>query len=152
MAEPTFADFHDLVLEVEWVPESGTFARICAIEGVTVSRSKQIDESEVPADCDDESLPYNVRRNTRSRSWSISGTGFWAQENHGNLLDWFNGVPAEKLNVRIFHAKAAVGTPEYEEGVAILSELSNERSKGPQVSADITIQVDGVLTSVDKVA
>lgn len=152
MPEPTFAEFHQLALEIEWVPGSGTFARVCAMDGITVNRTKQIDENEVPADCDDESLPHNVRRNTRSRSWSISGTGFWSQQNHGNLLDWFNGVPAEKLNVRIFHANAAVGTPEYEEGVAILSELTNERTKGQQVSAQITLQVDGVLTSADKAA
>lgn len=151
MAAPILADFNDLALEVEWVPASGIFARICAIEDVNVTRSKQIDETEVPADCDDESLPYNVTRNTRSRSVTISGTGFWAQQAHGKLMDWWNGTPAEKLKVRIFHAQAVSGDPEYEEGAAILQDLNNARTKGQQVSAEVTIVFDGVPTVTDKV-
>lgn len=152
MSEPILADFADLVLEVEFTPGSGSYAKICAMEGITINRSKQIDSNEVPADCDDDTLPYKTRNNTRSRSYSISGTGFWAQSSHGKMLDWFNGNPAEKLNIRITHAKAAVGDPELESGLAILSELNNERSKGPQISANISLVIDGDLTTTDKAA
>ncbi len=150
MAEPTLAEFEDLVVEVEFTPGSGTFARVCAIEGITINRSKQIDENETPADCDDESLPYIVRRNTRSRSTSISGTGFWAAQSHGKMMGWYNGTPAEKLQVRIHHAKALSGDTEYEEGAAILQDLNNERTKGAQVSAEITIVFDGAMTLTAK--
>lgn len=152
MPEPTLADFQDLVLEVEWVPDSGTYSKFCAMEQVTINRSKQVDQSEVPADDDDESLPYITRANTRARSFSISGTGYWSAQSHGLALDWFNGTPAEKLRVRITHAKAAIGDPEYETGLGILSELTNERQKGPQVSAQISIVIDGDLATTDKVA
>lgn len=152
MAEPILANFEDLVLEVEFVPDSGNFSRVCAMEGVTINRSKQVDANEVPADCEDESLPYKTIQNTRSRSYSISGTGFWAQTSHGKLLNWFNGVPAEKLKVRVTHAKAAIGDPELESGLAILSELGNERQKAGQVSASITLTIDGNLATTDKPA
>jgi hypothetical protein len=152
MPKPTLADFQDLVLEVEWVPDSGTYSKFCAMEQVTINRNKQVDQPEVPADCDDESLPYVTRANTRARSFSISGTGYWNAQSHGLAMDWFNGTPDEKLRVRITHAKAEVGTPEYETGLGVLSVLNNDKRKGQQVSAEITITIDGDLVTTDKAA
>lgn len=152
MAEPITADSFDLVVEVEFVAESGTFTKICGMTDFTITRTKAIDETEVPADCEDETLPYNTKRNTRSRSMTVSGTGIWAQQSHGKMLDWYNGSPAEKLLVRIRHLKAAVGDVETETGTAILQDLNNERTGKQQVTANITLVFDGAIATADKSA
>ncbi len=143
MAKATTASFADYVLEVEWVAESGTFTRACGLTDVQFTRSANTDTAEVP-DCDDEGKPYELEKEVRSLEFSISASGVWAQESHEKLLDWFySGLT---LNARIGNLKADVGDTEYEGGPALLTNLSNSRTKGQKVTASIEIAFSGTPT------
>lgn len=61
MAEATTASYEELVLEVEWVADSGTYSPICGLTGASITRSQNVTSTEVP-DCSDESVPYYVQR------------------------------------------------------------------------------------------
>lgn len=148
MVKAVTQKFDELVLEVETaVP--GTYAKICGLVDVDVTRSANVDTAEIP-DCDDETLPLAVEKSVRSIDVSVSGTGVWAQSSHGTLSDWFYSSASK--NIRIQNAKALVGDTEYEAGAALLVNLSNARTKGSKVSASIEIQFDGTPTRTPKAA
>jgi hypothetical protein len=146
MAEPKTQKFEELVLEIS--DDGATWTRICGLVGVTVTRQAQTDTSEVPADCDDESLPLKVSKSVRSIDVSVSGEGVWAQQSHGTMMDWFYG--GQSKHARIGNTKAAVGDTEYEHGQAFLTQLSNQRTKGQAVSASIQLEFDGTPTRTAK--
>ena len=146
MAKPITEKFEQMVLETS---ENGTtWTRICGLVGVTITRTAQFDSTEVPGDCDDESLPLDVERSIRTIEVSVSADGVWAQQSHGEMLDWFySGAPKQ---IRVGHLNAATGDTEYEQGPALLSTLTNQRTKGQKVTAAIEIQFDGTPTRVAK--
>lgn len=143
MAEATTQEFDELAIQIEEPATSGTWITICGLVDATVTRSAQIDETEVP-DCDDESLPLSKRRSVRNVDISISGTGVWAQDSHGYLMDWF--YSSAQRNIRVWNKLAAVGDTEFETGNAFLQSLSNERTKGQVVRASVEIVFDGTPT------
>lgn len=146
MAKATTANFHQMVLEVEWVAESGVFSRVCGLTGRGINRSHNMSTSEVP-DCADESLPAAVERAVQSSEVTISGTGVWSKESHGNLLNWwYSGQP---LNIRIQHVLAETGDTEYESGPAYLQSINNQADRGQKVQAEISIEFDGLPTRTD---
>lgn len=143
MTIATTASYDKLVLEVELDPDgsAGTYTKICGIMGVTITRTANIESSEVP-DCDDEDKPFDVLKEVRSLEVTASGTGVWARSSHKALLEWFySGAP---LNARLRNLdvedEGATGDPYAEQGPALLSSLSNERSKGQQVTAELELQ------------
>ncbi|AGT09317.1 phage major tail protein [Paracoccus aminophilus JCM 7686] len=140
MAKPITEKFEQMVLETS---ENGTaWTRICGLIGVTITRSAQVDTSEVPGDCNDESLPLDVEKAVRSIDVSVSADGSWAQQSHGDMLDWFySGAPKQ---IRVGHLNAAPGDTEYEVGPALLTTLTNQRTKGQKVTCAIELQFDGV--------
>lgn len=147
MTRAVTAKYEELVVEVEFTPESGTYVAVCGIMDATVNRNSNIDTSEVP-DCDDESLPLEVQREVRSQEVTISGSGVWALSSHENMLDWW--YSAATLNARVRNAKASadgsVGDTYLEAGAALLSQLNNGRTKGQKVSAEIQVEFDGLPT------
>lgn len=146
MAFATTAKYEQLVLETS---DNGgtTWSRICGLTDVEINRTANLDTVEVP-DCDDESLPFGVERQVRSLEFNISGTGVWAQESHGTMMDWFYSSASK--DVRIGHLNADSGDTEYEEGSGYLTNLSNSRTKGQKVTASIEVQFDGTPTRVAK--
>lgn len=146
MAKPITEKFEQMVLETS---ENGTtWTRVCGLVGVTITRTAQFDSTEVPADCGDESLPLDVERAIRTIEVNVSADGVWAQQSHGDMLDWFySGAPKQ---IRVGHLNAAVGDTEYEMGPALLSTLTNQRTKGQKVTASIEIQFDGTPTRLPK--
>lgn len=148
------AEFEQLVLEVEFDPTGapGTYSTVCGLVDITPSRTANLDTVEIP-DCDDESLPLSVGKSVRSIDVSVSGSGVWALSSHKNMMDWF--YSSATLNTRIRNAKVtadgASGDPEIESGPAILSNLSNTRTKGQKVTAEIEITFDGTPTVTNKV-
>lgn len=146
MAFATTAKFEQLVLETS---DNGgtTWSRICGLTDVEINRTANLDTVEVP-DCDDESLPFGVERQVRSLEFNISGTGVWAQESHGTMMDWFYSSASK--DVRIGHLNADSGDTEYEEGSGYLTNLSNSRTKGQKITASIEVQFDGTPTRVAK--
>jgi hypothetical protein len=148
MAATIEQKFEELVLEIS---DDGTmWARICGLVGVTVTRQAQTDSTEIPADCDDESLPLRVDRAVRSIEVSVSGEGVWAQQSHGKMMDWFYSGQAKYA--RIGNLNAAVGDTEYESGKAFLTQLTNQRTKGQAVSASVELQFNGTPDRIAKAA
>lgn len=147
--KPTTAEFQHLVIEIETDVE-GTFSKICGITQRGINRQHNMQTTEVPADCDDESLPAVVERAVQSSEVTIPGTGVWASQSHQLMLDWwYSGQPK---NIRVKHDRAAIGDTEYETGPAILVSLNNSVEKGQKVTAEIEIQFDGLPTRTAKAA
>jgi hypothetical protein len=149
MARAVTAKFEELVLEVEF--SAGVWSNICGLTDVTINRQSQIDTTEVP-DCDDESLPLAIERAVRSQEVMISATGVWSLGAHERMLDWWYG--GNTLNTRLRNAKAVTsgvtGDTTHETGPAILVSISNSRTKGQKVTAEVEIQFDGVPTRTAK--
>lgn len=149
MVKPTTSKFEHMVLEVE-TGTPGVYSKICGITSRGIQRQHNMDTTEVPADCDDESLPAVVERAVQSSEVTISASGVWAQQSHQTMMDWW--YSGQTKNIRIRHANAAVGDTEYESGPAYLTQLSNQVEKGQKVEADIEIEFDGVPTRTAKAA
>lgn len=146
MVKPVTQKFEEMVLEIS--DDGTTWSRICGLIGVTVTRQAQTDTSEVPADCDDESLPLSIEKAIRTIDVSVSGEGVWAQQSHEAVMDWFYSSATK--HARIGNLNAAVGDTEYEAGQAFLTQLTNQRTKGQKVSASIQIEFDGTPTRTAK--
>lgn len=149
MVAPVTAEYEELVLEVEDPTSPGVYTKVCGMMGFTINRSAQIDTAEIPADCDDESLPYSVVRSVRSLEFGISAEATWAQQSHERLLDWFYSGASK--NIRVQHVAAASGDTEYEAGAAFLTSFPTQRQKGQKVTAGaIEIMFDGTPTRTPK--
>lgn len=148
MARAQTANFHQMVLEVE-TDTPGTYAKLCGLTSRGINRQHNMQTSEVP-DCDDESLPAAVERSVQSSEVTISGSGVWASQSHETMLDWWYG--GQTKNVRIRHVNAAVGDTEYETGAAYLVSIANQAERGPKVTAEISIEFDGLPTRTPKAA
>ena len=146
MATPITEKFEQMVLEIS--DNGTTWTKICGMVGVTVTRSAQFDSTEVPADCDDESLPLRVEKAIRTVEVSVSADGVWAQQSHGEMMDWFYSGATKQ--VRIGNLNAAVGDTEYESGPAFISTLTNQRTKGQKVTANLELNFDGTPNRVAK--
>lgn len=149
MARADSANFHEMVVEVEWTPGSGTYARWCGLTSRGINRQHNMSTTPVP-DCDDESLPAAIERAVESSEVTISGSGVWARQSHEHALDWWYG--GQTRNIRVHHFKADVGETEYESGPAYLVNLSNQAERGQKVTADIQIEFDGLPTREEKEA
>ncbi len=147
--KPITAEFQHFVVEVEG-DAPGAYKRICGITQRGISRQHNMQTTEVPGDCEDESLPNVVERAVQSSEVSISGTGVWAAQSHQMMLDWW--YSGQKKVIRIRHVNAAVGDTEYETGPAILVNLNNDVEKGQKVTAEIEIQFDGLPERTAKVS
>lgn len=148
MARATTANFDKMVVEVEWTASSGVYAKWCGLTSRGINRQHNMSTNEVP-DCDDESLPAEVQRAVQSSEVTISGTGVWASESHGKAMDWWYGGGTK--SVRVQHVNAASGDTEYETGNAYLTQLNNNVERGGKVTADISIEFDGLPARTDKV-
>lgn len=148
MAEPVTAEFKDLVLELETTPGSGTYTRICGLTSRGVNRQSNINSNEVPGDCSDESVPSVIKKAVQSQEVTVEGSGMWAQQSHQLMMDWWYG--GQEKNIRIQHVAAASGDTEYESGPAILSQLNNAVEKGAFVTAEISVEFNGLPTRTAK--
>ncbi|MFC3163058.1 phage tail tube protein [Ciceribacter thiooxidans] len=146
MARATTENFHQMVVEIE-TNTPGVYSKICGLTSRGVNRTSNMSTSEVP-DCDDESLPAAVERAVQSQEVTISGTGVWASQSHGTMIDWWYSGATK--NIRIGHLNAAVGETEYETGPAYLVNLNNSAERGAKVTAEIDIQFDGLPTRTAK--
>lgn len=138
MAAPITEDYDEMVLEVE-TSTPGTYAKICGLKGVTINRTAQIDTFEIPADCTDESLPYETEKSVRAITVTVEAQdAVWAQTSHELLMDWFYAGTTE--NIRLGHTNAAVGDTEYESGAALLTNLNDSRTKSQKVVRSLTLE------------
>lgn len=155
MAIADTMDFDEMVLEVEFDPDGApdTWSKVCGMTDVTWNRSKQTSTDEIP-DCADESLPFHIRRFTTSIDITASGTGKWSMVFDKRMRDWFYNDTT--LNVRLRNAKieADGATGDYETEVVPMKllNLSNARTKGATVTAEIEIGRDGAVSLTEKSA
>lgn len=147
MATAVTEKYEEMILDVETAPSSGVYAPICGLIDVTINRTANVDTAEIP-DCDNESLPLSIERQVRSIEVTVSATGVWAQSSQDMLKNWF--YSATTKNIRLRDTKASSGDVEMESGAALLTSLSNARTKGQKVTAEIEIQFDGTPTLTDK--
>lgn len=147
MARATTANFHQMVVEVETTPGSGVYAKLCGLTSRGINRQSNMSTSEVP-DCDDESLPAAVERAVQSQEVTIPGSGVWASQSHETMLDWWYSGATK--SVRVQHVNAAVGDTEYETGDAYLVSIANQAERGTKVTAEISIEFDGIPTRTPK--
>ena len=149
MAKAQTANFHEMVVEVEWDPvgAEGVYSRWCGLTSRGINRQHNMSTTAVP-DCDDEAKPAVNERAVESSDVTISGSGVWAKQSHEHALDWW--YSGQTLNIRVHHVRADPGDTEYEEGAAYLVNLSNQADRGQKVTADIQIEFDGVPTRTPK--
>lgn len=148
MAAPVTQTYDKLV--VEFSDDGGTtWARNCVIEGATVTRTSNVEDAEIPADCNDETLPHNVFRSVRSISLSVSGTGHWTQGGYDSFLTkWHAGT---KPLARIGNLGAASGEIEYEQFDAVIDSLGQARTVvGQPVTAEVSLSSAGPITTTTK--
>jgi len=146
MATAVTEKYEEMILEVEFVASSGVYTPICGLIDVTINRTANVDTTEIP-DCDDESLPLSIERQVRSIEVTVSGTGVWARSSQSLLKEWFYSSATK--NARLRDTAAASGDVEIESGPALLTSLSNSRTKGQKVTAEIEIQFDGTPSRTD---
>lgn len=147
--KPITGKFEHLIVEVE-TATPGTFTKICGITSRGIQRQHNMNTTEVPQDCDDESLPVALERDIQSSEVTISGSGVWAAQSNEMMLDWWYSGATK--NVRVNHALSAVGDTQYETGPAYLVSVSNQAEKGQRVTAELEIQFDGVPTRTPRAA
>lgn len=145
MARAVTENFHEMVVEIE-TATPGTWTKICGLTSRTASRTSNMSTSEVP-DCDNEALPASLERAVQSQEVTVSGTGVWAAQSHGVMMDWWYSGATK--NIRIGHLKAEEGDTEYETGPAYLVSLNNTAERGTKVTAEIEIQFDGLPTRTE---
>jgi hypothetical protein len=119
--------------------------KVCGLTSRTVSRTNTMQTTEVP-DCDDETLPASIERAVQSSEVTLQGTGVWAAQSHGFMMDWWYAGAVK--NIRVANVKAPNGTPIYEEGPAYLVQLNNTAQRGQKVTSEIQIQFDGIPNRV----
>lgn len=147
MAYATVANFAQTVLEVEFTPNSGVYAKVCGLTSRDITRTSNMATSEIP-DCDDESLPAAVEQEVQSQEVATTASGVWSAESHELLLDWwYSGQP---LNIRMHHVKATTGTTEYESGPAFLTSIANKAARGTKVTADLNLVWSGIPVRTPK--
>jgi hypothetical protein len=117
------------------------WAKVCGITSRTVNRTTTMQQTEVP-DCADETLPNSIEKSVQSQEETIAGTGVWAAESHGLVLNWWR--TGTRKSIRVGNIKALAGTPKYEYGPAYLTQVNNVAEKGQKVTSDIQIEFDGL--------
>jgi len=149
MAKAITEKYEEMILDVELDPigSAGVYTPICGMTDVTITRTANVDETEVP-DCDDESLPVSVEVAVRSITVTVEATGVWARSSNKAVLDWFYSGATKGIRLR--NTAAATGDPETEAGPALLTTMTDARTKGQKVTREISIRFDGVPIVTNK--
>lgn len=149
MAKAITEKYEELILDVEADPigAPGVYAALCGMTDVTITRTSNVDETEVP-DCDDESLPVSVEVAVRSQTVTVDATGVWARTSNKVMMDWWRA--GSTRNIRVRNTAAASGDPETESGPALLVTMTDARTKGQKVTREINIRFDGVPAIANK--
>jgi hypothetical protein len=146
MAKPTTGTFSKLQILIGDGGSPEAFTIVCGLTSKGIQRTAEVNSTVVP-DCSDEDAPAWTEKAVNALSWSASGSGVWAAENHGVFLNWWKSGLTKNIKVR--HVNAAPGTPEYEEGQALLTNIGNTVERGGKIQAEISIEMDGEVTFVN---
>lgn len=145
MAKAVTEKYEEMILDVEVDPigAPGVYTPLCGVTDVTITRTSNVDETEVP-DCDNEALPVSVEVSVRSQTVTVDGTGVWAQQSNGEMMNWW--YSGSTKNIRLRNTKASSGDGATETGPALLITMTDKRTKGQKVTREINLRFDGVPT------
>ena len=148
MAAGTGAKFHEMqVLIGNGATPTEAFAFLCGVNAKEVSFETETTTTEMP-DCADESLPSFKQVGVKSYGITVKCSGMWTKEAHGTLMAWFQSSAAK--NIKLRYVNASVGTPEYVNGPAVLTSLSNSVEKGGNMTGSFDIAFASAPTYVNK--
>lgn len=131
----TFAKFKILIGDGATPTE--VFTPICGLTSKGVQWSADVVTSEVP-DCADEDLPSWMEKDVKSVGASISGSGMWSKQSHGQMLEWI--LSGAKKNIKIQYVDAESGEPEFYNGPAVCTGVGHSVEKGGRLSQEISIE------------
>lgn len=118
------------------------FAAPCGLTSKSLSLNKNLSDVSIP-DCDDPDAPYWLARDVESLSMEISGEGLLAAEYEQSWNDAnFSTVP---VNVRL-ELEFTTGTRVFAGAFHVTCSISGQQ--GQRVSVNVSMQSDGIITSV----
>lgn len=140
----TFGNFKILVGDGATPTEA--FAAICGLTSKGITFSSDTTDVEVP-DCSDEDLPAYKEKGVKAQEITLTGSGMWAAEAHGDIMNWWKSGASK--NIKVQYVGAATGDPEFINGPAILTNIGNTVEKGGRLSAELSIAFTSMPTFVD---
>ena len=130
-----------LLVQVEWVAASGTYAHPCLINterGINFSANTM--DSVVP-DCADPTLPAWVMRDTDGLSATINGAGMLDVATADDWFTWFSSGAAKNIKVKTDKTGGQTWT-----GAFRLTEFSITGNRKEKATASVTLVSDGAIT------
>lgn len=142
MAKPTTAKGGKMLVKLGDGGSPEIFAAPCGFNSKTFTRSKTLNEVQVP-DCDDPDAPQVVERDVQSIDWEVSGEGILAAE---ALATWdaFNDSTDTKNVQIVLDLPAPTGTITYT-GAAHLESFEIVGQIGQRITVSITLKGSGEL-------
>lgn len=148
MAAGTGAKFHEMqILIGNGATPTEVFSLLCGVTSKEISYETETVTTEMP-DCSDESLPSFKQVGIKSYGVTLKCSGMWTKEAHPVLMAWFQSSAAKNIKCR--YVNAAVGSPEYVNGPAVLTNMSNSVEKGGNLSGSFDIAFAATPTYVNK--
>lgn len=142
MAQPTTAKAGKMRILIGDGETPEAFSAPCGLTTKSLTISKNLSEVTIP-DCDDPDAPYWLARDVSNMSASISGDGVLAAEAEGV---WHAAsFSTDSINVRL-EIEFSTGTRSYE-GAFHIENFSPTVTTGERVSASISMQSDGIVTT-----
>lgn len=142
MAEPTTITGDQILIQIETVPDSGTFAHPCLINADRgFSRSANV-ISEVVPNCSDQNAPAWTSTEVDGLSASISGAGMLDLTSVPEFDDWYESGTNRNVKVKL----GGVGGRTYT-GAYKLSQFDVTGSRKTRATASISLVSDGVVAS-----
>jgi predicted secreted protein len=148
MAQATTSTFGQFkILLGDGATPTEVFTPICGLTSKGINYETETNTVEVP-DCTNEDQPAYKEEGAKSYSVSLTGSGMWAAQSHGILIDWWKTGNAK--NIKVQYVQSETGDVEFVNGPAILKSLGSTVEKGGRLSADISIAFTAMPTFVDK--
>ena len=145
MALPKTGSRGDIVVQVEFVAESGTYVNWCGANGFSFSIANEIIKTNV-GDCDDWGLPIQTNKSYGPQDVTASMAATWTAATHAATQAW--AFDQEIKNVRVVFPNATTGQVSQYDGAALLSGLDlaeiGNTDGNPQTET-VNLEFDGAI-------
>lgn len=147
MAKATTSTFGNFKLLIgDGATPTEAFAAICGLTSKGINFSSDTTDVEVP-DCTDEDLPAYKEKGIKAQEITLTGSGMWAAEHHGDMINWWKSGIAK--NAKVQYVDAVNGDPEFINGPLLLISIGNTVEKGGRLSAELSFAFASMPTFVD---
>ena len=140
MAEPTTITGEQILVKIEMVASSGTYAHPCLINTDRGIQWSSNVISELVPDCADPGAPAWNRTDIDGLSASISGAGMYDLASEADFYDWYTSGVSKNVKVQTGTAGGSTFT-----GAFKLSEFGVTGSRKTRATASITLVSDGPI-------